>query len=237
MSRLHISTRGLGSWRGRLASPDRQWKRRYSAFEAAVSWELASKSESGIPEPVANLFRESTYGEPVLMLAVAEHKVDLDGGTAASQCDLWAIVNTSAGMLSLAVEAKANEAFGDDVVESWLIAGKSKESLDNRKRRFDHICLHLPVSDSFMPVRYQLLHRCAASVIEAKRFGLSHAAFVVQAFTAPEKSFQDYALFCRALNVPATRGKMATTSVDRISLSIGWVDCPFAIDGEIAATV
>jgi hypothetical protein len=190
MSRLHISTRGLDSWRGRLASPDRQWKRRYSAFETAVSWELASKSESGIPEPVASLFRESMYGEPLLMLAVAEHKVDLDGGTAASQCDLWAIVNTSAGTLSLAVEAKANEAFGDDIVESWLVAGKSKESVWNRRKRFEHICRHLPTSELYLPVRYQLLHRCAASVIEAKRFGFSHAAFVVQAFTAPEKRFQ-----------------------------------------------
>ena len=79
-----------------------------------------------MPEPVAKLFRETRYGEPLLMFAVAEHKVELAGGAAASQCDLWAIVKTTAGMLSLAVEAKANEPFGDEILESWLVAGKTK---------------------------------------------------------------------------------------------------------------
>jgi hypothetical protein len=86
-------------------------------------------------------------------------------------------------------------------------------------------------------VRYQMLHRCAASVIEAKRFGFSHAAFIVQAFNAPEKSFHDYGVFCRALNIPAISGRMATTSVDSVSLSVGWVDCPVAIDEQVAATM
>jgi hypothetical protein len=85
-------------------------------------------------------------------------------------------------------------------------------------------------------VRYQILHRCAASVIEAKRFGFQHAAFLVQAFNAPDESFQDYALFCRAINMPATRGGMATTSIDGISLSVGWADFQFATDKDVAAT-
>src|SRR4051812_19825378 len=101
MNRVHISTRGIGNWQDRLANPDGQWKRRFSAFEAAVSWELASKAPSGIPGAIATLLREAGYGEPTLILGVAEHKVTLPGGHAASQCDLWAIVTTSTGMLSL----------------------------------------------------------------------------------------------------------------------------------------
>jgi hypothetical protein len=81
------------------------------------------------------------------------------------------------------------------------------------------------------------LHRCAASVIEAKRLQLQHAAFVVQAFNTPDQSFRDYDLFCQALKIPAKRGSMATTSVDGISLSIGWADCPLVTDEEVAATV
>jgi hypothetical protein len=237
MSRLFIATRGIGSWRGRLASPDRQWKRRYSAFETAVSWEHASQGKSGVPEPVAKLFRESHFGDPLLIFAVAEHKVELLGGNAASQCDLWAVVKTSVGMCSLSVEAKVNEAFGDDVLENWLAAGKTKQSGANRQKRFEYVRAHLPPSDGFHSVRYQLLHRCAASVIEAKRLGLTHAAFVVQAFSAPDTSFQDYAVFCRAMKIPATRGTMGTTSVEAISLSVGWADCPNASDADIAATV
>jgi hypothetical protein len=104
-------------------------------METAVSWELASKSKSGVPDPIAKLFRDSGHGDPVLLFAIAEHKVDLPGGDAASQCDVWALVQTSGGMLSLSVEAKAKEAFGDEVLEQWLVAGKSEasESIDLRK--------------------------------------------------------------------------------------------------------
>jgi hypothetical protein len=236
MNRLCIATRGIASWRERLASPDRQWKRRFSAFETAVSWELASNSKSGLPGPIEKLFRESNYCDPLLVFAVAEHKVDLPGGNAASQSDVWAVVSTSSGMLSLTVEAKSKEAFGDEILEKWLVAGATEESKSNRQKRFDYVCSHLPKSDSFLQVRYQMLHRCAASVIEAKRFGFKRAAFIVQAFETPANGFQDYAIFCQALKIPAARGSMATTSVNGISLSVGWADCPLATDHEVAAT-
>jgi hypothetical protein len=236
MNRLNTATRGISSWRERLANPDRQWKREFSAFETAVSWEFASNSKSGLPGPIDKLFRECDYGQPTLISAVAEHKVDLPGGSAASQCDVWAIVNTSVGMLSLTVEAKACEPFGDEVLEEWLLAGETERSISNREKRWEYIRSHLPKSDLFPRVRYQMLHRCAAAVMEAKRFGFQHAAFVVQAFNTPAESFQDYALFCQALQVPAARGSMAKTSVEGISLSIGWADCPLATDAEVAGT-
>lgn len=236
MSRLHIATRGMCNWRDRLASPDRQWKREFSAFETAVSWESAAKRKSsGLPKPIEQLLIANEYGDPALIFAVAEHKVDLPGGPAASQSDVWAVIRTSKGMLSLTVEAKAREAFGDEILERWLVAGESERSIANRKERWYYIQSHLPRSDSLLQVRYQMLHRCAASVIEAKRLGLQHAAFIVQAFHTPDKSFQDYARFCEALKIPAKRGSIATSSVDDISLCIGWADCDLATDEQIAS--
>jgi hypothetical protein len=237
MNRLCIETRGICNWRERLANPDRQWKRGFSALETAVSWELAANSRSGIPQPIEKLFQKSNYGEPLLILAIAEHKVDLPGGNAASQCDLWAVVKTSAGLLSLTVEAKAKESFGDEILEKWLVAGGTDGSKSNRKERWDYVHCHLPKAGSFLQVRYQILHRCAASVIEAKRLGLQHAAFVVQAFDTPDKSFQDYAAFCQALKIPAARGSIESTCVDGISLSVGWADFPLATHEEVAVTV
>lgn len=236
-NRLCISTRGAGSWRDRLAQPDTQWKRNFSAFETAVSWELSSSYGSGLPRPIDALFRTAGYDEPVLAIAVAEHKVVLPGGNAASQCDVWAVVHTSAGMVSLAVEAKAKESFGDDILERWLVAGETKNSISNRKQRWDYLREHLPQASSLLQVRYQMLHRCAASVIEARRFGFRHAAFIVQAFDTPNTSFLDYVTFCDALGLPAARGTMARTSVDGISLGVGWADCALASDEQIAATV
>jgi len=238
MNRLFTATRGIGNWRERLASPDRQWKQKYSAFETAVSWELAGAStESGIPKAIDDLLRKGGYRELRLLFAVAEHKVELPGGNACSQCDVWAAVKTSSGMISLSVEAKAKEPFGDHTLEEWLEGGETARSLVARQARWDYIREHLPVSDSFPCVRYQMLHRCAASVIEAKRMGFQHAAFIVQAFETPETSFADYAVFCRALGFQASRQSLYQTSVGELPLSIGWADCPLATCEEVTATV
>src|SRR5688572_27401237 len=100
MSFINIPTRGLGSWRDRLAKPDRQWRRGYSAFEAAVSWELAGKHRpSGLPQQIEDWFVECGIGNPALAIAIAEHKVPLAGRGGDSQCDVWALVMTEGGLV------------------------------------------------------------------------------------------------------------------------------------------
>jgi hypothetical protein len=149
------------------------------------------------------------------------------------------MINTAAGVVSMTVEAKAREAFGDEHLETWLI-GTSEQSAINRKARWEYIRAHLPVADSYLRVRYQILHRCAAAVIEAKRMGCPNAAFVVQAFDTPDKgkpdiNFAEYEASSAALKLPAARGSLSTTSIDGISLSVEWIDCPVATDAEVAA--
>ncbi len=210
-------------------------------METAISWEIAAKSKSGfstpsgMPEPIAQLFQGSEYGAPVLLSAVAEHKVKLPGGTADSQCDVWAIVKTSVGLMSLTVEAKANESFGDETLETWLKGSGTDASRVNRDERWAYLRSHLPPSSSFAHIRYQLLHRCASAVIEAERYGFTHAAFVVQAFGKPTKSLQDYDVFCNALGVVPISGRLVRTSVNGTSLSIGWADCPLATPAQVLA--
>jgi hypothetical protein len=236
---LCVETRGICNWRERLAKPDSQWRRGFSAFETAVSWERAACDPAGLPEPIVELFRGCSFGEAKLLLAIAEHKVPLVGGLADSQCDVWALLNTGSGGLSLSVEAKAKEPFGEgnESLERWLVAGGSERSRRNREDRWKHISAHLPSAGqgAYSPVPYQLLHRCAAAVIEAYRFGLSNAAFVVQAFNSPAESFAAFSQFCQAVNLRADRGQMHVTSVGEICLGIGWVDCPFATDADVAA--
>ena len=232
--RLHTATRGICGWRDRLAKPDTQWKRRFSAFETAMSWELASPTESGLPTPIEQLFHGSGFKDLTLLLAVAEHQVELDGQGHASQCDVWALIDTDLGKLSLTVEAKANEKFGE-TLEAWLSVS-SETKRRNRELRWEYLRQNLPPCDRrFLSVPYQILHRCAAAVIEAKRLKLRHAAFLVQSFSAPEKSFQAYAAFCQALGLQQARGGMSMSSVGDISLGVGWADCPFATDQQIAA--
>jgi hypothetical protein len=239
MNLLCTETRGICSWRERLVKPDSQWRRGYSAFETAVAWEGASSNPAGLPEPIGALFRNSVFGEGALLLAIAEHKVPLPGGQADSQCDVWALLDTTAGLLSLSVEAKANEPFGADneSLEHWLDAGKSDKSKSNRAARWRYISENLPLVDfdHYKDVPYQLLHRCAAGVIEAKRFRAPNAALVVQAFAAPGESFQMFSRLCSAVGVNAVRGQMQIVNAGDIRLGIGWADCPFATDTEVAS--
>ncbi len=237
MSRLCIESRGICNWRDRLASPETQWRRGYSAFETAVSWELTAKA-SGLPEPVANLFRATPFGEPTLGLAIAEHKVTLAGLGGDSQCDVWALVKTSAGLVSLSVEAKAQEAFGNghQPLSAWLAGGDSARSVENRARRWVDLATHLPIPvRTYDDVAFQLLHRCGAAVLEAKRLGLHHAAFVVQAFKAPETSFDAFGRLGVAIGVPLERNCFASTKVGDVTLAVGWADCEFATDAQVAA--
>lgn len=239
MNRLCIETRGICNWRERLAKPDTQWRRRNSAFETAVSWETATCNRWGLPESIGELFRRSDFGEAKLLLAIAEHKVPLVGGLADSQCDVWALLDTPSGGVSLSVEAKANEAFGqgNESLRDWLVAGESERSRRNREDRWKHIAEHLPnaAADAYSLVPYQVLHRCAAAVIEARRFHLQSAAFVVQSFGAPPESFEAFAGFCQAIDLKAERSKMCVVKVGEIRLGIGWADCPFATAAEVAA--
>lgn len=237
MSRLFIPTRGIGSWRDRLAAGDRHWKHGASAMETAVSWETAASSKSGLPESIAQALASSGYADPMLLLAVAEHAVPLPGRGGRSQCDVWGVIHASMGAISFTVEAKADEPFGDrhQSLANWLISGTSPP---NRVTRWQEIQKHLPDSPegAYAPIAYQLLHRCAAAVIEARRLHLHHAILLVQAFDSPATSFAEYDKFCQVLGLPSTRGQIHTTKVDNISLGLGWVDCPKATDRMIAAT-
>ena len=86
-------------------------------------------------------------------------------------------------------------------------------------------------------VPFQLLHRCAVAVIEARRFGSAQAAMLVQAFGSPTSSFDEYAKLCAAIGLPAERGRIPCTAAGGIRLGIGWVDCPFATDAQVASVV
>lgn len=245
MNQMYISTRGAGTWRERLASPEKQWKREYSAFETAVSWEWAnnpaSKSISQLPTPIEEVLRNSIYKSPEMLFAVAEHKVPLDGKGGDSQCDVWAVVLSEIGLVSMSVEAKANEPFGqsNESLEKWLTNTVSDTSRANRNNRWKFIEKNLPdaKSSTFMGIPYQMLHRCAAAVIEAKRLNISHAVFLVQAFNSPKESFEVYSSFCSVLGHEAKKGKMLLTEASGISLGIGWVDCPFASDKQVASVI
>lgn len=241
MSLFHIATRSAANWRERLARPDTQWQRGHSALETAVSWESAALSGPSLPHPIANLFVASGSLDPELLLAIPEHKVALLGRGGDSQCDVWALVRTSQGTVSLSVEAKAKEPFGkqNETLTAWLQGADSPNSAENRKTRWQHVRENLPcpAAGDYSTIPFQLLQRCASSVIEARRFGLTRAAFIVQSFGCPESTANLYNAFCRVIGISSACTTLGSVRVGNLHLDIGWAECPFASDQQIVAVL
>jgi len=127
LKKLYVSTYGISDWKGRLHDPEGNWKRGNSAFELAVSWELASKG-CGIPGEILKVL-EQKFTDVRLLLAAIEHPVHLkpEGSWRPSMNDLWCILNTSSGLVSMAVEGKAGEDFGDKMAD-WMSSASQRGS-------------------------------------------------------------------------------------------------------------
>jgi hypothetical protein len=231
VSKLYVPTQGAGDWRARLADPDRHWRREYSAFETAISWELAARTERGLPPSVAEaLDQVPDLAGASLLLALPEHKVMLKGRGRPSQTDVWALLKGPVGLISLAVEGKADESFGE-TLEAWR-----SDPSEEKTERLTYLSDILRPKTVFPPnTRYQLLHRAASAVIEARRFGAGSAVMLVQSFRAKSPSFDDYCAFGGCLG--ATIGSGALTSVSQHSdpsLYLGWAVSPLCSDADIA---
>ena len=229
MRNIYVPASGLDAWQARLADPEVHWKRGRSAFELAVSWELATRSEGGLPPQVSEVLDcHPQLQKASVLFALPEHQVRLDGKGKASQTDLWALLRNEQGLISLAVEGKAGEPF-DKTVEAWL--GES----ENRRVRLAGLCqiLELP-QDRITKLRYQLLHRAASAVLEARRCGAANAVLLIQSFGQGGTGYSDFQDFCSAMDVVDQRGRIVSVpQFASTSLWLGWMDCPCATDDDI----
>jgi hypothetical protein len=234
MKRIVVPTRGTSDWRALLADPENQWQRKASALELAVSWERANESERGIPIEVARALDQcSALKDARLLVAMPEHKVALKGRGKASQTDVWALLNVANSYVSMAVEGKAGEPFAS-TLDQWFASAS-----DGKKERLQYLCELLQV-DGTPPLhlRYQLFHRTASAIIEARRFNASIAVMLVQSFRDDPVSWGDFGNFCALLGATAVRGGLVEARRKGAEhLFLGWVDSNPASDSEIASVV
>ena len=97
MKRIYIPSKGPEDWRLHLASPERQWRRGFSARTLAYCWE----DSAGFPPEVASLLEdagESALIGSELLLAIPEYKVPLEGRGKPSQSDLFVLAKNQAGI-------------------------------------------------------------------------------------------------------------------------------------------
>jgi hypothetical protein len=89
---------------------------------------------------------------------------------------------------------------------------------------------------SFPPpetLRYQLIHRTAAAIAEAKRFGLRDAAMIVQSFSPEARWLGDFEDFAAALGIEAGHDRAGSKVLPNgMALTLGWAqgDARFLTD-------
>lgn len=183
-------TDGPEDWK--VLHPERHWKTGYSAKALAYSWETAN----GFPGEIEEVFGGSQFSEAELLIGFPEYRTPLPGRGRSSQTDLFVLAKVSGGLMTVAVEGKVGEDFGPTVWE-W-----NPEGSRNRQTRIRGISdlLGLPL-DSVSNLRYQLLHRTAAALIEAERFNARYAVMLVHSFSQEDEHFDDYQAFLKLLGV------------------------------------
>lgn len=229
--RIFINSLGPTDWRAKLADPVMHWRREKSAWELAVSWESRRNTETGMPDEIQNALNSNqVFQNARLLFAAPEHRVFLDDDRRPSQNDLWAVLLLANGYASVAIEAKAGEEFDKPIAE-WL-----REDSNGKIARLLFLCktLGLPKQPPG-EIRYQLLHRTASAILEARRWRMATALMLVQSFNESPTSWEDYCAFARLLGLEPHRGGVSgVRNLGDCNLFLGWVDSPMASDLQAA---
>ena len=217
MSTVYIPANRAEQWSTLLAKPELHWKTGASAKALAYCWQEAH----GFPTEVkAALELNEALRGITLLLALPEHKVDLPGGTRPSQSDIWVLARAKDKLVSMAVEGKVAESFDRTVDECLEDASPGK----HQRLKFLRDELGLDDDQELGSIRYQLLHRTASAVIEAKRFCASHAVLLVHSFSPARDWLADYQSFARLFEAEPAVDRVVTVGArGGVSLHLGWV--------------
>jgi hypothetical protein len=195
--------------RAYLADPIKHWRPEYSAFELAHAWLGGDRA----PRKIDALI-DDAYGTYRVIEGFFEKETRLDHRPRPSQTDLLLLVDTASGLAVVGIEAKATEGFEKRVSEGRRNAG-----------RIELLCQRLNLTPSdVQDLRYQLLHRTVAVLLEAERYGAERALMIVESFDANDTSFDDYRLFGERLGLTNLRVDALTspTVLGRVELRLGW---------------
>lgn len=193
------------------------WKQGRSAKSLADIWFQAND----VPPAVRRMLHQSDeFLNCELVDAWLERSTNLDDGRSThSQTDLLAVLGLKDGLAILGIEAKVDESFGP-LVSEWL-----RDDSIGKRARLARLLSTLGIDEAdAAPLRYQLLHRTVAAIIEAKRYRSNHAVMLVQSFCPKATGFDDFAAFCRTLGhgdvqrdcLPPPR------RIDGVMLWLGW---------------
>jgi len=230
MGNYFVPSKGIRSWKELLADPEKQWKPAYSAYELAICWEGAKN----LPSCVEKVFKGSNislFKDVKILYGFPEYKVSLPGGGANSQNDLYLLAKADGELLTIMVEGKVSETFGEKVV-IW----KGENPSEGKRKRLRYLLDLLNLEEEeILNKRYQLLHRTASVIKEAKEVNAKNALMLIHSFSGGGKWFEDYAQFVALFNLQAKKDEVVgPLTVNGINLYFGWVtgEKASAVKGE-----
>lgn len=185
----------------------------------ARSWQEA-KDFPGSVKRVFSSSEISLFEDIKLLLAFPEYKVNLEGGNRPSQNDIFVLARGKGELISIMVEGKVSESFGDHV-------GKWRANSSQGKRcRLDFLLKTLALGKNVPidSIAYQLLHRTASAVIEARNFECGNALMLVHSFSQSNEHFEDYSQFLALFDLEAKPDSLVfAKNIDGINLYFCWV--------------
>lgn len=219
MNKIFIPASKPEDWKSLLAELNKHWKTGYSAKALAYCWQEAN----GFPKCVINVFKKSKiklFQNIELLLAFPEYKVPLPGGLHPSQNDIFILAKTNNQLISITVEGKVSEPFGEIITE-WR-----KDNSEGKDIRLKFLLdkLGLEKNKQIDTIRYQLLHRTASALIEAEKFKAENALMLVNSFSQSNEWFDDYGQFLALFNLNAEPDSLVfAKNINGIDLYFSWV--------------
>lgn len=219
MSKFFVPANNPEDWKPLLAQPDKHWRSGYSAKTLAYSWQQSND----FPAEVKKVFKNSgidLFQDIQMLLAFPEYKVSLKPHRSRpSQNDIFILAKGNDQLISMTIEGKVNEPFGE-LISEWKLNDNG-----GKVERLEFLSDVLQLDeDKLDHIRYQLLHRTASAAIEAKRFNAQNALMLVHSFSQSDEWFDDY---CQFLALFEVKGKLDSLvfakTLDGIDLYFGWV--------------
>jgi hypothetical protein len=215
--RLHVPMLQPEDLVPHLGGADRHWKPGRSAHALATVWFQANEIPASVRKVLA---AHPDFAELNLVDGFFERQVDLGDGRRPSQTDLMAVCADRAGLCVVGVEGKVDETFGPRV-EEWLDGSTTKLA------RLQKLCAMLGLDlEKVRALRYQLLHRTASVIIEARRYHARRGVLLVHSFHSHAAGFEDFTAFTKAVGfADVTRNSVsAARTVGGLELAVAWVE-------------
>jgi hypothetical protein len=220
MDKIFVPAKSPEDWKSLLADSDVHWAEGHSAKALAYCWQEANDFQKSVKD----VFKKSgisIFKNIELLLAFPEYKVPLPGGPRSSQNDIFILACGGDKLISIAVEGKVTEDFGQPIA-NWK---KVRDEKTNKEERLNFLLQELNLKQKPVDhIRYQLLHRTVVAIIEAKKFNAKNALVLVHSFSQSYEHFEDYNQFLALYGLSGEKDSLTgPVNINGVDLYFAWV--------------